>query len=49
MESHSNPLQSILAGALSGILFLGIIGRLFTASIELIARNNLNISISGVF
>lgn len=49
MKSQSSPISSIIAGAISGILFLAIIGRLFTVSIELIARNDLNISLSGVF
>jgi len=49
MKSHNSPLLSVIAGAISGILFLGILGRLFTMIFEFTARNNSNISISGIF
>lgn len=48
MKHYHEVLLALLAGAVSGTLILGIVGRAATAGVSLVTGNSLNLSLRGV-
>jgi len=49
MKPHNNIFLTVVAGAISGILVLGIFGRIVTTCIEFTMRNKIHYSLPGLF